>query len=139
MYPCDSRLCLQGLGAMATLTNDTKTVIKFHMKNIFIRFGTLRSLLRDNDTHFYEKPLKSLLKKHRVFTRLLLLVNPKQVAKLSYLTVNLRVFWTRWWSDPKKIGPRSLMMIYGVSDHSQDFSRHCFISISIWKALSFAD
>jgi len=43
--------------AIATPTNDAKVVIKFFKKNIFIRFGIPRALLRENGTHFYNMPL----------------------------------------------------------------------------------
>ena len=41
---------------IATPTNDTKVIIKFLKKNIFIRFDPPRSLLRDNWTHFSTSP-----------------------------------------------------------------------------------
>jgi len=53
--------------ANATLTNDSKVVIKFLKKNIFTRFGMSRALLSDNGTHFCNKPLESILKKYEVF------------------------------------------------------------------------
>ena len=53
--------------AIASPTNDSKVVIKFLKKNIFIRFGTLRNLLSDNGTQL---PLKSLLEKYGPFHKL---------------------------------------------------------------------
>ena len=52
--------------AIASLTNDSKVILKFLKKNIFTRFGTPRALLSDNDTHFYNKPVESFLKKYRI-------------------------------------------------------------------------
>ena len=49
--------------AIATPTNNAKVVIKFLKKKIFTRFGMPRALLSDNGTHFYNKPLETLLKK----------------------------------------------------------------------------
>jgi len=40
------------VGAIASLTNDSKVVFKFLKKNIFTRFSTPRALLSDNGTHF---------------------------------------------------------------------------------------
>jgi len=56
--------------AIATPTNDSKVAIKFPKKNIFTRFGTLRYLLSDNGTHFFNKPLESLLKNYELFHKL---------------------------------------------------------------------
>ena len=53
--------------AIATPTNDSKVVIRFLKKNIFTRFGMPRALLSDNETHFCNKPLESILKKYWVF------------------------------------------------------------------------
>jgi len=53
--------------AIASPTNDSKVVFKFLKKNIFTRFGTPRALLSDNDTHFFNKPLETLLKKYWIF------------------------------------------------------------------------
>ena len=53
--------------ATASLTNDSKVFLKFLKKNIFTRFGTSRALLSDNDIHFCNKPLESLLKKYEIF------------------------------------------------------------------------
>jgi len=49
--------------AIASPTNDSKVVLKFLKKNIFTRFSMPRAVLSDNGTYFYNKPLKSLLKK----------------------------------------------------------------------------
>ena len=46
--------------AIASPINDSKVVFKFLKKNIFTQFGTSRAFLRDNDTHFCNKPLESL-------------------------------------------------------------------------------
>ena len=53
--------------AIATPINDSKVIIKFLERNIFIRFGTSRALLSDNGTHFYNKLLETFLKKYGVF------------------------------------------------------------------------
>jgi len=53
--------------AISTPTNDSKVVIRFLKKNIFTRFGMRRALLSDNGTYFRNKSLKSILKKYRVF------------------------------------------------------------------------
>ena len=39
--------------AMASPTNDARVVTKFLKKNIFLRFGTLRAIISDGVTQFY--------------------------------------------------------------------------------------
>jgi len=48
--------------AIFTPTNDAKVVIKFLKKSIFTRFGMPRALLSDNEMHFCNKPLETLLR-----------------------------------------------------------------------------
>ena len=47
--------------AIATPTNDTKTVLKFLLKHIFNRFGVSRILIGDGGTHLCNKQLDSAL------------------------------------------------------------------------------
>jgi len=63
--------------AIASLTNDSKVVLKFLKKYIFTQFGTPRALLSDNGTHFCSKPLESLLKKYGIFHKVAALIIPK--------------------------------------------------------------
>ncbi|XP_015955486.1 uncharacterized protein LOC107479900 [Arachis duranensis] len=52
--------------AIATATNDNKVVMSFLRKNIFSRFGVLRTLISDGGTHFCNKQLKALILKYGV-------------------------------------------------------------------------
>ncbi|XP_050920540.1 uncharacterized protein LOC127138190 [Lathyrus oleraceus] len=45
---------------------DNKTVVKFLKKNIFTRFGTLRVLISDGGSHFYNAQLARALEHYRV-------------------------------------------------------------------------
>ena len=63
--------------AIVPPTNHSKVVIKFLKKNIFIRFGTPRTLLSGNGTHFCNKPLESLLKKYRVSHKIATIYHPQ--------------------------------------------------------------
>jgi len=58
-------------------------VIKFLKKNIFIRFGTPRALLSDNGTHFYKKPLQSLLKKYGIFHKIATPYHPQTSGQVE--------------------------------------------------------
>ncbi|XP_057738076.1 uncharacterized protein LOC130955264, partial [Arachis stenosperma] len=52
--------------AIATPTNDTKTVLKFLQKNIFSRFGVPRVLISDGGTHFCNKQLYSAMVRYGI-------------------------------------------------------------------------
>nr|KYP47759.1 Pol polyprotein [Cajanus cajan] len=52
--------------AVAAQKNDAKTVIKFHKKNIFSRFGVPRVLVSDGGTHFCNSQLKKVLEHYDV-------------------------------------------------------------------------
>ncbi|KAL1290312.1 hypothetical protein AAHE18_20G120200 [Arachis hypogaea] len=53
--------------AIATPTNDTKTVLKFLQKYIFSKFGVPRILISDGGTHFCNKQLYSAMVRLRLF------------------------------------------------------------------------
>ena len=52
--------------AMAMPINDANTVINFFLKNILTRFGTLREIVSNEGTHFYNKVFAALMAKYRV-------------------------------------------------------------------------
>ena len=68
---------------ISTPRNDGKVVIKFLKKNIFRRFGMPRALLRDNGTHFCNKPLESLLYKYGVFHKVVTPYHPQTSGELE--------------------------------------------------------
>ena len=52
--------------AIPTRTNDAKVVANFLRSHIFIMFGTLRALITDGGTHFYNKLIDNVLRKYGV-------------------------------------------------------------------------
>ena len=69
------------MDAIATPTNDAKVVIKFFKENILTRFGLVRALLSNNETHFCNKPLESLLKKYEVLHKVAMPCHPRNGVK----------------------------------------------------------
>ena len=69
--------------AIASPANDSKVVINFLKKNIFIRFGTLRALLSDNETYFCNKSLESLLKKYGIFHKITMPYNLQTAGQVE--------------------------------------------------------
>ena len=52
--------------AIASLTNDARTITRFLRKYIFSRFGTPRAIISDGGTHFCNHQFEGLLKKYGV-------------------------------------------------------------------------
>ena len=49
--------------AVSCKTNDHRIVVKFLKENIFSRFGTPRTIISDNGTHFCNRSFETLMKK----------------------------------------------------------------------------
>lgn len=49
--------------AVPCKTNDHNIVVKFLKENIFSRFGTPRTIISDNGTHFFNRSFETLIKK----------------------------------------------------------------------------
>ncbi|XP_062080443.1 uncharacterized protein LOC133785207 [Humulus lupulus] len=62
--------------AVATKTNDSKTMLNFLHKHIFTRFGTPRALISDEGSHFFNKHLDTLLACYDVYHRTTLPYHP---------------------------------------------------------------
>ena len=55
--------------AKATHNNDAKTTVNFLKSFVFSRFGTPRAIISDRGTHFLNRVIESLMKKHGVTHR----------------------------------------------------------------------
>ncbi|KAJ9556305.1 hypothetical protein OSB04_010919 [Centaurea solstitialis] len=71
--------------AIACPRNDAKTVINFLHKNIFVRFGTPRALISDEETHFVNRILSAVLNKYNIQHRIATAYHPQTngLAELS--------------------------------------------------------
>ena len=63
--------------AISTPKNEAKTVTKYHHKNSFTRFGTLRAIISDEGSHFYHKAFATLMAKYGVKHKQSLAYHPK--------------------------------------------------------------
>ncbi|RDX96714.1 Pro-Pol polyprotein, partial [Mucuna pruriens] len=63
--------------AIATKTNDAKVVVDFLKSNIFCRFGVPKALISDQESHFYNRAMFSLLHKYRVVHRIATTYHPQ--------------------------------------------------------------
>ena len=69
--------------AVASPTNDAKTVISLFKKIIFPRFGVPRALISDGGSHFHEKHLDALLRKYGVYHRTGLSYHPQTSGQVE--------------------------------------------------------
>nr|GEW15715.1 hypothetical protein [Tanacetum cinerariifolium] len=70
--------------AKALPTNDTRVVFKF-LKILFARFGTLRAIISDRGTHFYNDKFAKFMLKYGVTHRLATLYHPQKSEKTKRL------------------------------------------------------
>ena len=84
--------------AIPCKTNDHKIVVKFLKENIFSRFGTPRTIISDNGTHFCNHSFETLMKKYSITHKLSTLyhsqtcsqveVSNRQIKQILDKTVN---------------------------------------------------
>ena len=63
--------------AIPTRTNDAKVLVSILRSHIFTRFGTLRALITDGGTHFYNKLVDNVLRKYGVRHQTALACHPQ--------------------------------------------------------------
>ena len=69
--------------AMPTLTNDARVVKKMLKKVIFPRFGTPRALINDEDSHFCNHVIETLLKKYWVTHKVVTPYHPQTSGQVE--------------------------------------------------------
>ncbi|XP_074299438.1 uncharacterized protein LOC141630539 [Silene latifolia] len=69
--------------AIATPTNDARTMINLFKKVIFPRFGVPRAVISDRGTHFGEKQLDALQEKYGIYHRRGLAYRPQTSAQVE--------------------------------------------------------
>ncbi|KAL1290734.1 hypothetical protein AAHE18_20G150300 [Arachis hypogaea] len=94
--------------AIATPTNDTKTVLKFLQKHIFSRFGVPRVLISDGGTHFCNKQLYSAMVRYRICHKVATPYHPQINGKAEVSNRELKRILERTVSTRRKDWARSL-------------------------------
>ena len=84
--------------AVPCKTNDNKVVVRFLKENIFSRFGTPRTIISDNGTHFCNRSFEALMRKYSITHKLSTTYHPqtcrqvevsnRQIKKILEKTVN---------------------------------------------------
>ncbi|XP_062094103.1 uncharacterized protein LOC133800157 [Humulus lupulus] len=63
--------------AIATRTDNSKTVVDFIHSNIFVRFGTPKAILSDRGTHFCNKSIEALFRHYSVTLKVKVAYHPQ--------------------------------------------------------------
>ena len=73
--------------AIATNIDDSKVVVDFVKANIFVRFGLQRAIINDRGTHFCNRSIEAVVKKHGV---------THKVSMAYYLQTNGQAEVSNW-------------------------------------------
>ena len=101
--------------AKATRTNDARVVVDFVRSHIFCRFGVLRAIVSDHDTHFCNRSMEVCFKSTGLCTNFLHHITPKLMGKLRSQTEKSKGSWRRLCCPTERIGAIDLKMLYGLT------------------------
>ncbi|GJV64483.1 putative nucleotidyltransferase, ribonuclease H [Tanacetum coccineum] len=93
--------------AEAFPTNDSRVVIDF-LKKLFSRFGIPKALISDKGTHFCNKQMEKVLKRHRVHHRFLTAYHPQTSGQVENTNKALKRILEKTVKDNPSVWSRKL-------------------------------
>ncbi|RDY10003.1 gag-pol, partial [Mucuna pruriens] len=128
--------------AIATKTNDARVVVDFLKSNIFCRFGVSKALISDQDSHFCNNVMSSLLHKYGVVHRIATAYHPqtngqaevfnREIKKmLQKMTNPSRKDWSRHVKDALWAHRTAYQTLLGMSPYQIVFGKACHLLVKI--------
>ncbi|PIN05056.1 DNA-directed DNA polymerase [Handroanthus impetiginosus] len=128
--------------AVAVPSNDSKVVVNFIKKNIFIRFGTPRAIISDGGTHFCNRSFEAILSKygvkHKIFTPYhpqtsgQVEVSNREIKKILEKTVSFTLKdWSKRLDEALWAYRTAFKKPIGMSLYNLNFRKTCHLPIEL--------
>ncbi|RDY11793.1 gag-pol, partial [Mucuna pruriens] len=116
-FPVSNDYISRWVEAIATKTNNAKVVLDFLKSNIFYRFSMPKVIISDQDSHFYNRAMSSLIHKYGMVHRVATAYHPKTNGQAEVFNKEIKKTLQKMtnssWKDWGRTGIHSLRMLYG--------------------------